>query len=261
MLTYKIAVLGESDTGKTQLIHRLVGKAFQSQYRSSIGPDFDPYNHNERRVQLWDTPGNPKFMSLGTAFLNNTQTILYCLDVSSSNPLNVRDYQRKLDDIEELYPKAKIILVATKYDKDINEHALACFKQLANDNGFEYFLTSSKTDQGICELKASLDTAISQPDNRGKYRNIVNRLISNISRGVNRRTCGDKSSKVALLNAALEDLDDESQDFDENAFKLRIQKICEKRRHFLNFFKPHSVQEFKVMLDEKDESPLLATPQ
>ncbi|WP_172458052.1 GTP-binding protein [Legionella quinlivanii] len=254
MSLYKIAILGKPNTGKTQLVRRLIGSSFQTQYRRTIGHDFFEYSHGKKRAQLCDTVNDPFNESLGSAYLNGVQTILYCVDISLDEPLDIADYQHKIDEIIREYPKSKIILLGTKCDIQ-NHDALISFTQWADKARLRHLIISSRSDEGIEQLKTFLNEPIVNHAKRTEYREILEKLIFNISEGINRKTRGENSEKVRLLKGVLDDVIDESKHFDEAAIKNRIKNLCEMKRHFWNFYKPHSVKEYEEMIAEEKRAP------
>ncbi|KTD45224.1 GTPase Era [Legionella quinlivanii] len=255
MSLYKIAILGKPNTGKTQLVRRLIGSSFQTSYRRTIGHDFFEYSCGKKRAQLCDTVDDPFNESLGSAYLNGVQTILYCVDISLDAPLNIADYQQKIDEITRKHPKSKVILLGTKCDIQ-NQNALISFTQLADKARLSHLIISSRSDEGIEQLKTFLNEPIVNHVKRTEYREILKKLIFNISKGINRKTCGENSEKVRLLKEVLSDVIDETKHFDEAAIKNRIKDLCEMKRHFWNFYKPHSVTEYEEMIAVKETAPL-----
>ena len=71
--TYKIALLGETNLGKTTFCKRLINN--NNNYLScvnTLGVDVSPYDHyiNERkfRLNIWDCAGDNKFKGLGSDY-------------------------------------------------------------------------------------------------------------------------------------------------------------------------------------------------
>ena len=58
---YKIIIIGDSGTGKTNLISRLVNDKFIQETKTTIGIDFQIKTFNcdneEVKIQFWDTAG------------------------------------------------------------------------------------------------------------------------------------------------------------------------------------------------------------
>lgn len=84
---YKIIVLGDSGVGKTSILNKYVNKNFSLIYKSTIGSDFFTkeifIDNNKIVLQLWDTAGNEKFYSLGTAFYRGTDACVLVFDITN----------------------------------------------------------------------------------------------------------------------------------------------------------------------------------
>nr|XP_037279726.1 ras-related protein Rab-13-like [Rhipicephalus microplus] len=82
---FKILVLGDSNVGKTCIVHRFCDERFYDTYISTIGIDFKQKIINldgvPVKLQIWDTAGQERFRTLTTAYyrgamVNNLYTRL-----------------------------------------------------------------------------------------------------------------------------------------------------------------------------------------
>ena len=68
MTTYKIVIVGNSNTGKTSLMNRYINDKFTSHVPSTIGIDFTHKElGDETKLTIWDTAGQERFQSIGLA--------------------------------------------------------------------------------------------------------------------------------------------------------------------------------------------------
>jgi len=94
----KIILLGDSGVGKTSLTNKLLNPHPYNSHKFTIGFDFltKQVKIDDRLVtlQMWDTVGQERFQSLGTAFYRGTDCCVLVYDVN-----NIKTF----DNIEEWY--------------------------------------------------------------------------------------------------------------------------------------------------------------
>jgi len=164
---YKIIVLGDSDVGKTSILNRCINDNFSMIYRATIGADFFTkdillQDGNHINLQIWDTAGNEKFHSLGSAFYRGTNGCVLVFDITNSksfynlqnwydeflltsNPSNVKDFPFVL-------LGNKIDLISN--DSNSNNFVELNEKQIKNfceNKNIKYYSVSAKTDKTFLE--------------------------------------------------------------------------------------------------------------
>ncbi|KAF2905522.1 hypothetical protein ILUMI_00655 [Ignelater luminosus] len=101
--TYKILVLGDSNVGKTCMVHRFCDERYYDTYISTIGIDFKQKIINldgvPVKLQIWDTAGQERFRTLTTAYYRGAMGILLMYDVTNLESYNHITYWLK--NIEE----------------------------------------------------------------------------------------------------------------------------------------------------------------
>ncbi|EEZ98626.2 ras-related protein Rab-8A [Tribolium castaneum] len=101
--TYKILVLGDSNVGKTCIVHRFCDERYYDTYISTIGIDFKQKIVNldgvPIKLQIWDTAGQERFRTLTTAYYRGAMGILLLYDVTNLESFNHITYW--LQNIEE----------------------------------------------------------------------------------------------------------------------------------------------------------------
>lgn len=101
--TYKILVLGDSNVGKTCMVHRFCDERYYDTYISTIGVDFKQKIVNldgiPIKLQIWDTAGQERFRTLTTAYYRGAMGILLLYDVTNLESFNNITYW--LQNIEE----------------------------------------------------------------------------------------------------------------------------------------------------------------
>uniref|UniRef100_T1HUX1 Origin recognition complex subunit 5 C-terminal domain-containing protein n=1 Tax=Rhodnius prolixus TaxID=13249 RepID=T1HUX1_RHOPR len=102
--TYKVLVLGDSNVGKTCIVHRYCDETYYDTYISTIGIDFKQkiicVDGTPIKMQIWDTAGQERFRTLTTAYYRGAMGILLMYDVTSMESFNNLTYWLK--NIEEI---------------------------------------------------------------------------------------------------------------------------------------------------------------
>ena len=164
-----IALIGDSDVGKTSLMNRLIGKPFNSNVISTIGIDHSQLLFERDKLlpnsiiklYFWDTAGQERFRSMCNTAVKKADIIIFVRDETNSH---FEDYDGKPgwihfveDNLNIELPEKKIFFCLNKTDiiseekkNEINEE-LENLAQLKNINA-EVFLVSSKSSDGIINL-------------------------------------------------------------------------------------------------------------
>ncbi|KAG8467530.1 hypothetical protein KFE25_000846 [Diacronema lutheri] len=114
----KIAMLGDSQVGKTSLMQKYVEGTFDDDYLQTLGVNFMDkaidLNEQEVTFSIWDIGGNRDFASMLPMVCNDAAVVLFVFDLSRRSTL---------DSVRTWYTQARShnknaipILVGTKYD-------------------------------------------------------------------------------------------------------------------------------------------------
>jgi len=186
----KIVLLGSSSPGKTSLLITYVNGAFKYTNSTTIGVDFVTRKvriHKKTvKVELWDTPGQERFVSIFSTYLRNFQGVLLFFDITNRQSFGgvpgfisrIREYSRK---------DVIIYLVATKVDVDRRELSKKEIEKVAKQYNLKYFETSAKNNINVTETIEGLVSEILLMSRRKvlpvktEYKEIVN-IISSITK-------------------------------------------------------------------------------
>jgi Ras-related protein Rab-32 len=175
--TMKILVIGNPKCGKSSLIKRYVEKRFTSEYKMTLGADFQRkdlcVNHKDGsrkvvRLQLWDIAGQDRFQKLTRVYFRNACGVIIVCDLSRERTMEaVRDWKTEIDlwVNDQSERKIPIILFANKSDllltiSDAFE-AGAAVEKVCNDLHFaSWHSTSALTGAGVAEGFSALLTSI-----------------------------------------------------------------------------------------------------
>lgn len=164
----KILVLGDSKTGKTNLVSNLCGNDFDEIHIPTIGLDFkttyldidkkefnefNEFNEiNEKikiKIQFVDCSGSERFMSLLKNFSKKSEIIIMLYDVTKKSTLeNIEKWYKILENFNYKYDDDIVkILIGNK--KDLSENIRVGYnegKEIANKYGMEFFEVSTKNE-------------------------------------------------------------------------------------------------------------------
>ncbi|OHT16584.1 Ras-related protein Rab-13 [Tritrichomonas foetus] len=153
----KVIVVGDSTVGKTALLLKYVDGNF-TQSTTTIGVDFKNKNlvldDKPMKLQLWDTAGQERFKTIAVSYYRRAHGIALLYDVS--NMQSFEHIPMWLDSVKQNTDKTvPLILIGNKCDLAAKV-GLDEGKQMAEENGVPFFLTSAKTGEGITEAFESL---------------------------------------------------------------------------------------------------------
>jgi len=155
---FKILILGDSSSGKTSILDRLVNNQFSNNYIATIGIDFNVKtikidNNTKIKLQIWDSCGQERFRSLTRSYYRNSAAFIICYDISSAKSFQNAKFW--IDEIEKYVDKDDVvkILVGNKNDlEDLRQIDYEEGKQYARTIGMDFFETSAKNNTNINKL-------------------------------------------------------------------------------------------------------------
>ncbi|GAB5370823.1 hypothetical protein AAMO2058_001526300 [Amorphochlora amoebiformis] len=149
----RLVVMGESMVGKTSMILRYMGKAFQCETTTTNGIAFWDKNIEHRqqriRVQIWDTAGIKNYRATTYPYYRRAEGVLLVYDITDSNSL--QSVNNWIDCVKKFAPpETSILLAGNKLDiPDEREVERREGKALASRRKIKYIETSAKTGENI----------------------------------------------------------------------------------------------------------------
>ncbi|XP_039948443.1 ras-related protein Rab-8A [Bactrocera neohumeralis] len=171
--TYKVLVLGDSNVGKTCIVHRYCDEKYYDTYISTIGIDFKQKLINldgvPIKLQIWDTAGQERFRTLTTAYYRGAMGILLMYDVTNLESYNNLSYW--LRNIQEnASPDVVKVLVGNKCESSATQRAVDKERgeKIAENFDMPFFEVSCKCNINIEEAFLALARKIrEQRERRG----------------------------------------------------------------------------------------------
>lgn len=150
--TLKIITLGEAGTGKTCIIKRFVDNCFHEKVVATIGIDSRYRNISvygrEFRLNVVDTAGQERYLSLVRSYLRDAVGVLLVFDVTDKS-----SFEEGIPKMLELiHPEddMRMILVGNKADaEDRRKVTRRQAEEFAANLGVLYFETSAVTGQNV----------------------------------------------------------------------------------------------------------------
>ncbi|XP_065212362.1 ras-related protein Rab-13 [Planococcus citri] len=151
--TYKILVLGDSNVGKTCLVHRYCDDAYYDTYISTVGVDFKQkiieLDGSPIKLQIWDTAGQERFRTLTTAYYRGAMGILLVYDVTNIESFNHLPYWIKTIQ-ENASQNVVTVLAGNKCDAEYQRTVdRTNGEKLAETFDMPFFEISCKNDVNI----------------------------------------------------------------------------------------------------------------
>jgi len=152
----KVALLGDTEVGKTAICHSFLGVEFILGGTTTVGVDrldkkIKLKNSKEIKLIVWDTAGQERFRSAAFKTIKSVQGIALVFDVTSRKTFD--NVNLWLEEIKEHFDNPCLVLLGNKVDieKEKWEVTKEEIEQFAKKKNMTYFETSAKTSKGINE--------------------------------------------------------------------------------------------------------------
>ncbi len=155
-LLFKMVLIGDSGTGKSNCVSRFVRDEFTLETKSTIGIEFGIRDILVKdkvvRLQLWDTAGQERFREMTTSYYRGAIGIVIVFDITKSLTFeNAERWLREARDHAET--NVSIMLVGNKCDlyhkRQVPREEAQAF---ANENGISYIEVSTLANINIDQL-------------------------------------------------------------------------------------------------------------
>ena len=168
-ILYHVTLIGESNTGKTQLCRAFKQDAFKGDYQPTIGCAMENVTFYSGEcgktitVSFWDTAGTEKYNSLMKIYSRNSDLGLVVYDIANESSFNrieywKNQYENSLSQDNNNNP-SPIIIVGNKLDLRTNDHEVnqnfVAYQQLqdfATPLGCQFHEVSAKTGENVPNL-------------------------------------------------------------------------------------------------------------
>ena len=157
----KVILIGDSGTGKTNLITVAAGYEFDSNSLSTTSCSYIQKTYTKHnadyKVDIWDTIGQEKFRSLTKIFVKESKIVILVYDITSKSSFDSLPFWKKM--VEEILENPPIYaVVGNKMDLYDNEEVKGDeVDKYAESIGAKVLLTSAKRDsESFCNFIGEL---------------------------------------------------------------------------------------------------------
>ena len=164
----KVILVGDTGTGKTNLITVAAGFAFNSNTLTTTSCSYVQKtifrNKKEYKINLWDTIGQEKYRALTKIFLKDSKIVIFVYDITNRTSFNSLQFWKKIID-DVLGPTPLFGVVGNKKDLYLDEKVKEEEgEEFANKIGAKFIVTSAKNEAQIFSnfLESLLDDYLSK---------------------------------------------------------------------------------------------------
>lgn len=151
----KLIILGNASVGKSNFIFRFTSNQFTEEKKEAIGFEYQSktiaFGNSKSiiKLQIWDTPGQDKYMSVNKNLILRVQGIILMYDISKRESFdNLKYWLKSIKEISEVIP---IILVANKNDVEDRLVSTEEGAALAKEFNLSFVEASAKADVNVQE--------------------------------------------------------------------------------------------------------------
>ena len=121
----KLVIIGDSGVGKSNFLFKFIEGKFSPLHVATVGFDYKskiislPQSKKKVKLQIWDTAGQEKYMSLNKNLFQRVQGIILMYDITKRESFERLDMW--LNIIKQMINEVPIVLVGNKLDDEDNE--------------------------------------------------------------------------------------------------------------------------------------------
>ena len=157
----KLIIIGDSGVGKSNFLFKFIEGQFSPAHVATIGFDYKskiiilPQSKKKVKLQIWDTAGQEKYMSLNKNILQRVQGVILMYDITKRETFERLNIWLKI--IKQMISEIPIILVGNKLDEENSEEngRLVEYNEgeaFAKDHQFQFIEASALNGTNIDEV-------------------------------------------------------------------------------------------------------------
>ena len=152
----KIALLGDTTVGKTNLVLRFTDNTFTTNNPPTIGYDYKSKTINlknskkKAKLQIWDTAGQERYMSLSKTVFQRVDGVILVYDIRVRS--SFEHILNWINIVKDFNDKMPILLIGNK--TDLEEERIVSYeegKKLADEKNLEFMETSALNGNNVDE--------------------------------------------------------------------------------------------------------------
>ena len=194
----KLCIIGDSSVGKSNFLFKFIEGQFSPLHVATIGFDYKsriitlPNFKKKVKLQIWDTAGQEKYMSVNKNLFQRVQGVILMYDITfreTFERLNIW-----LNIIKQMTNDIPIVLVGNKLDLEDNEDDGRIIEygegeDFAKENDFDFFEVSAKNGTNVEKAFISIAEKILKIMQDERSISIV-KLESDVKKLKQKKKCG-----------------------------------------------------------------------
>ena len=149
---FKIIVVGDIAVGKTSVINRYIMNSFTENYKSALGCEYknkkiDIDAETDANLQIWDTAGEERFMSVTKQYYNDSHGAIVLFDLTKKESFEKVD--KWIKELKDNAPKNIVIMVVGNKSDLINEKVDLGNELNKYKNNYLYSEVSAKSGTNV----------------------------------------------------------------------------------------------------------------
>ena len=160
----KILLIGDSTSGKTQLLLRYVDEFFPEMHLATIGVEFKSkkikLNDININLQIWDSVGQERFRSISKNLIINSNGLIFVYDIANKSSFSlIKDIYENIKDIKP--ENVKVIIVGNNKEME-NERQVSkdMVKSFCEKHNIESIEVSSRLGTNVSKCFETLTKLI-----------------------------------------------------------------------------------------------------
>jgi small GTP-binding protein len=194
----KLSIIGDSSVGKSNFLFKFVEGQFSPLHVATIGFDYKsriitlPNFKKKVKLQIWDTAGQEKYMSVNKNLFQRVQGVILMYDITSRETFERLNIW--LNIIKQMTNDIPIVLVGNKLDLEDNEDDGRIIEygegeDFAKENDFDFFEVSAKNGTNVEKAFISIAEKILKIMQDERSISIV-KLESDVKKLKQKKKCG-----------------------------------------------------------------------
>ena len=194
----KLCIIGDSSVGKSNFLFKFIEGQFSPLHVATIGFDYKsriitlPNFKKKVKLQIWDTAGQEKYMSVNKNLFQRVQGVILIYDITSRETFERLNIW--LNIIKQMTNDIPIVLVGNKLDLEDNEDDGRIIEygegeDFAKENDFDFFEVSAKNGTNVEKAFISIAEKILKIMQDERSISIV-KLESDVKKLKQKKKCG-----------------------------------------------------------------------
>ncbi len=165
----KLVIIGDSGVGKSNFLFKFIEGQFSPLHVATVGFDYKskivtlPTSKKKVKLQIWDTAGQEKYMSINKNLFQRVQGIILMYDLTKRETFERLSIW--LNIIKQMTNEIPIILVANKLDEELNPENGRIVEEregekFAKDNDFQFLEASGLNGTNVDKVFITISEVI-----------------------------------------------------------------------------------------------------